>query len=107
MSRLASRVGTRPEAIRLATADAATVWTLRVQASEAWDAVRVEVAPVTPVRAVKLAVLAVLLPGVSAADVVVKLRGMSVRSEDDSVEAAGAIDGSTLLLVPRDRKGSL
>lgn len=105
MSRLATQFGTRPQAITLAPHHAPVVWTLRVQCAEAWDAVKVELSPETRVRDVKQAAMAQLLPDVDALEsYVVKLRGIEVQREELSVHAAGAIDGSTLLIMSRRRR---
>lgn len=96
---------TRPEGISLVPEGATEVIALRVQVAEAWDAVRVEAAPSTPVRAVTRAALAVLLP--DAGDVeggyVTKLRGAEVRDDGVSLRDAGVVAGSTLLVMARRR----
>ena len=46
----------------------AVLWTVRVQAAEVWDAVRVEATPETRVRDVKQAAMALLLPDVEQID---------------------------------------
>ena len=48
----------RPEIIRLANEQAPLVWTVRVQAAEVWDAVRIEATPGTRVCDVKQAAMA-------------------------------------------------
>ena len=50
----------RPEIIRLANEQAPLVWTVRVQAAEVWDAVRIEATPDTRVCDVKQAAMALL-----------------------------------------------
>lgn len=83
----------------------ATTWTVRVQAADAWDAVRVTCAPGTSVRDVKRAAMQALLPDVTVTDdQVVKLRGVLVRDEAQSLQAAGVQDASTLFLAPRRRR---
>ncbi len=95
----------RPEIVRLAAAQASVVWTVRVQAAEAWDAVRVEAAPETPVRDVKQAAMAVLLADVDdPAAYLVKLRGAEVTDEGLSLQAAGVRDASTLFVTARRRR---
>lgn len=80
-------------------------WTVRVQAADAWDAVRVTCAPGTSVREVKRVAMQALLPDVSVPDdQVVKLRGALVRDESQSLQAVGAQDASTLFLAPRRRR---
>ena len=95
----------RDEAIRLASVDTPGVWTVRVQGAEVWDAVRVTAMPSTSVREVKRAAMAELMPDVETLDAyVVKLRGIEVLDEGLSLEAAGALDGSTLLVMSRRRR---
>ena len=105
MSRFVTTLRTRPDAVTLAPGDAATAWTLRVQCAEAWDAVRVDVLAETRVIDVKRAAMQVLLPDVTAVDeYVVKLHGFEITDEQQSVRAAGAIDGSTFLVTSRRRR---
>jgi len=105
MTRFVVNLRTRSEAIRLVAADAAEVWSVRVQAAEAWDAVRVDVLPLSRVRDVKHAAMAQLLPDVGHMDdYVVKLRGVEIVNEDASMQAVGAVDGSTLLILSRRRR---
>lgn len=95
----------RPEVIRLASGQAPVVWTVRVQAAEAWDAVRVEATPETPVREVKQAAMALLLPDVDQIDgYVVKRNGAELFNEAQSLHAAGARDASTLFVMARRRR---
>jgi len=103
--RFVSSLRTRDGEIRLAGEGAASVWTVRVQGAEVWDAVRVVVLPQTPVRDVKQAAMAELMPDVDAIDgYVVKLRGIEIINENASLESAGALDGSTLLVMSRRRR---
>lgn len=95
----------RPETLTLAPADAAVVWTLRVQAAEAWDAVRVECTPDTTVRAIKQAAMADLLPDIEHHEqYLVKLRGAEVFNEGLTLQQAGALNASTLFLTSRRRR---
>ena len=95
----------RPEVIRLAGEQAPVVWTLRVQAAELWDAVRIETTPETPVRDVKQAAMALLLPDVDMIDsYMVKLHGAEVANEALSLQSAGARDASTLFVTGRRRR---
>lgn len=83
----------------------APTWTLRVQAAEAWDAVKVVCPPEASVQAVKAVAMAALYPADTvAADVVVKLHGAEVREESQGVAVAGARDGSTFFLALRRRR---
>lgn len=95
-----SSIRTSGAALRLVPdGHAGPVWSVRVQLLDAWDAVRVEVAPTTTVDAVIRAALRVL----AGADVAVeaydcKLRGVRIVRRDQSLASAGVADGSTLLL---------
>lgn len=83
----------------------ANAWTVRVQAADAWDAVRVTCAPTTPLRDVKRAAMQALLPDVTVLDdQVVKLRGALVHDDAQSLHAIGAQDASTLFLAPRRKR---
>jgi hypothetical protein len=95
----------RPEVLRLVPTDALSVMTMRVQAAEVWDAVRVEAAPTTRVREVKQAAMAALLPDMDDVEAfVVKLHGIEIRDESVTLEAAGVQDASTLFLMGRRRR---
>ena len=95
----------RPEVIVLAPAHVTSPWVLRVQAAEAWDAVRVECTPDTTVREIKRAAMANLLPDVEQHDgYMVKLGGAEVRDESQTLRAVGARDASTLFLTARRRR---
>lgn len=102
-------LGVRPETISLLDSAAASgprtgVITLRVHGAEVWDAVRVEAMPSTPVRHVKQAALAVLMPDVDAIDgFVVKLHGNAIRNESLALSEAGVKNGATLLVMSRRR----
>lgn len=105
MSRFVTTLRTQPTAIRLASAHATSVWTVRVQCAEVWDAVKVEVLAETRVRDVKQAAMAQLVPDVDDIDgFVVKLNGFEVLDENVSVHLAGAQDGSTFLIMSRRRR---
>jgi hypothetical protein len=103
--RFVNSLRSRQEAISIAGANAATAWTVRVQAAEAWDAVRVVTLPGASVLDVKRAAMAELMPDVDDIDgYVVKLRGIEIHNERASLEASGALDGSTLLMMSRRRR---
>lgn len=105
MSRFVTTLGTQPGTIRLSSVHSEFVWTLRVQCLEAWDAVRIEVAPTSPIQEIKQAAMAILMPDVANFDeYVVKYTGMEVHSENNSIESIGAVDGSTLLIMSRRRR---
>ncbi len=104
MSAFVNTLRTRPDGVDLVQRDGAH-WTVRVQCAEAWDAVRVVVAPETSVADVKRAAMAALLPDVDNRDeYVVKLHGFEVSREDVSIQAADAREGSTLLIMSRRRR---
>jgi hypothetical protein len=99
-----TQLRTPAEAISLGAAGAPTI-TIRVQLLEAWDAVKVNVEPSTPVATVKARALGVLAPDIpQPADVVTKLGGFEIRDESKSLADAGVKDGSTLLLHMRRRQ---
>jgi hypothetical protein len=78
---------------------------LRVQAAELWDAMRIDAPASASVASVKRAALGRFFPnGASDPDFVVKLRGFEILHEDESLEASGIRDGSTLLLSRRRRR---
>jgi hypothetical protein len=102
--RFVNSLRSREDAVVLPGADGAS-WTVRVQAAEAWDAVRVVALRTTPVLEVKRAAMAELMPDVDDLDgYVVKLRGIEIHNEHASLEAAGALEGSTLLVMSRRRR---
>ncbi|MBC8089164.1 MAG: hypothetical protein H7Z40_18015 [Phycisphaerae bacterium] len=102
-------LGVRPEAIRLVDGTSPvtprdSLITLRVRGAEVWDAVRVEASASTPVRNVKQAALAVLMPDVDTPDLfVVKMQGRELRNENLSLSDAGVSNGATLLVMSRRR----
>jgi hypothetical protein len=103
--RFVTTLRTAPTGLRLVRDDAGTVWTIRVQCAEAWDTVRVEIAPETLVREIKQAALSALMPDVVDRDAyVVKLNGFEVHDEGATVRQSGALDGSTFLLMARRRR---
>ena len=78
---------------------------LRVQAAELWDTIRVDAAGSATVGNVKKAALEVFFPmGADSDEFVVKLRGFEILHEEETLEASGAKDGSTLLLAHRRRR---
>ncbi|MEP6780357.1 MAG: hypothetical protein ABJC26_10750 [Gemmatimonadaceae bacterium] len=100
-------LGVRGETVRLlnAAVPSDSVLTIRVHGAEVWDAVRVEANASTPVRHVKQAALAVLMPDVDALDgYVVKLGGTEIRNENLSLTEAGVKNGATLLVMSRRRR---
>lgn len=105
MNRFVTSVRAQPKTFRLPNQQSDTVWTIRVQCLEAWDAVRIEIAPESRVREVKQAAMAILMPDVeNFDDYVVKLHGCEIVSESHAAEAVGVVDGSTLLIMSRRRR---
>ena len=98
-----SQLRARPETIRLGTPDSPVI-TVRVQAPEVWDTVRVDAPPDTPVLTLKERALEMLMPGSDAVFFVTKLRGFEVLDETASLETAGVLNGSTLLVTSRRRR---
>jgi hypothetical protein len=79
--------------------------TIRVEASDLWETVRVVAAPATPVAEVKERVLAALFPNAQFADdFVLKLRGWEILNEHESLASAGVVNGAILLLAIRRRR---
>ncbi len=103
--RFVNSLRARDEAIRLVADNVPASWTIRVQGVEVLDAVRVVVQPTTLVRDVKQAAMTALMPDVDTTDgYVVKLRGIEIVNENATLESAGALDGSTLLVMSRRRR---
>lgn len=99
----ANALRAQPGAIVLG--EGADVITLRVQAAEAWDAVRVTCHPTATIADVKRAAMRVLLPDVAATDdYCVKLRGVLIDNEQLSLAQAGARAASTLFVTARRRR---
>ncbi len=98
-----AQLRSRPGVIRLGTAGAPVI-TVRVQVPEVWDTVRVDAPPDTAVQAVKQRALEALTGESDPSAWVVKLRGFEVLDESASLSAAGAVNGSTLLVTARRRR---
>ena len=96
------RVG---QEIRLGADDAAPRWTVRVQVSDAWDAVRFDTPATEPVLTLKLRALEALRPDAPYHDdYVVKLHGVVVDDESATLAEVGATDGSIFLVILRRRR---
>ena len=96
---------TRAEPVRVNAPFGDGQWTVRVQCAEVWDAVKVETTPESVVRDVKRAAMAILMPDADAIEqYVVKLRGFVVADESVSLQRAGAMNGSTLLVTSIRRR---
>lgn len=85
--------------------DAAPTITIRVEMPEVWDVVRFTVSPTQPVLTVKVAALEALFPQAEMhQDFVLKLRGWEVLDEAASLQDAGVVDRSILLLTHRRKR---
>ncbi len=99
-----TQLRTRGAAIDLAQG-AEHAFLIRSQVHEAWDAVKLLVAPHTTVAAVKRAALdALLADGSDAADYMAKVHGAEVRDESQSLQAAGVRAGTTVFVHARRRR---
>lgn len=95
-------VRSRPQALRIG-GDGPTL-RIRVEILELWDVVKVQAAESATVLDVKMAVLAELLPVADELNYVMKLRGLEVLYEGQTLAESGAIDGSIFLLSHRRRR---
>ena len=94
---------TRPP-IRLADATSGTI-TIRVEAAELWDAVRVIARPEMSVAEMKQRVVAELFTDhAQPADFVLKFRGWEILDENASLTDCGIVNGSILLVGYRRRR---
>jgi hypothetical protein len=81
------------------------VITLRVEAADLWETVRIIAASDVPVADLKKRVVAELFPqDQHVGDFVLKLRGWEVLDERSTLKDAGIVDGSILLLAYRRRR---
>lgn len=79
--------------------------TIRVQASDLWDTVRVSARPDTPVADVKRRVIEAVFPAAEFADdFVLKLRGWEMLDHHATLAESGVVNGSILLLAHRRRR---
>jgi hypothetical protein len=99
----ATQLRTNREQIEVAEGGTGAI-TIRVQAADIWETVRVIARPETPVAEVKRRVVADLFPNQSVDDFVLKLRGWEMLEERESLSSAGVVDGSILLLAIRRRR---
>ena len=82
-----------------------TAITIRVEASDLWETVRVTALPTTPLSEVKQSVVKALFPATDHHDdFVLKLRGWEMLDPRASLSEAGVVDGSILLLAYRRRR---
>lgn len=100
----ANQLRARDGVVRLAPPGDSQRWLIRVQVAEAWDMIRVEVAPGTPVGTVKQAALDILLTDSNDPEhYEVKLRGVLV-DEGATLQDAGIRHGSSLLVIARRKR---
>ncbi|MFN8580682.1 MAG: hypothetical protein U0163_06840 [Gemmatimonadaceae bacterium] len=94
----------RPDGIRLGTPGEPVI-TVRVQVAETWDTIRIDAPADTSVRVIKERALEALTPDAPRPEeYVTKLNGWEVLDERASLQAAGAVSGSTFLLHLRRRQ---
>lgn len=99
-----AQLRSRPGTLVLVPEGTTNAWTIRVQVGEAWDVVRMRVAPDTSVAEVKAAALAVLVNDANDADAYeVKYRGELV-DEGETLQHAGLKNGSILLVIGRRKR---
>ena len=90
--------------IKLAEPGAGAI-TIRVEAAELWDTVRVIARPDTPVAELKKRVVADLFPNHQYVDdFVLKFRGWEILDERAALKDCGVVDGSILLIGYRRRR---
>ena len=106
MSGVVSTLRSRPDLVRLGTdGDLSVAIIVRAQVPEVWDAVRIQAPRSTTIQEVKRRALVELVPDEAAPEAyVVKVRGFEVLDETQTLEAAGLVDGSTLLITSRRRR---
>jgi hypothetical protein len=96
---------TRGEPLRIGSPQGGDVLHVRAQVLEAWDAIKVDVDPSTPVRTFKRLALRQLYPDPKhEQDFIVKLRGYQIFDEDAPISATGARNGSIFLITDRRRR---
>jgi hypothetical protein len=78
--------------------------TVRVEASDIWETVRVVASPETAVAELKQRVVAELFPERQHRDFVLKLRGWEMLNDRETLAAAGVGEGSIVLLAYRRRR---
>ena len=96
-------IRSRHELVLVGTPDGRAL-NLRVEMPEVWDVVRLAASAASTVLDLKRAALAQLAPATDEADCVMKLRGMEVLDESQTLLDVGAVDGSIFLLTHRRRR---
>ena len=96
---------TQGEPLRIGSAQGGDVLHVRAQVLEAWDAIKVDVDPSTPVRTLKRLALRELYPDPKhEADFIVKLNGWQILDEDAPISSTAARDGSTFVITDARRR---
>ncbi|HUQ99096.1 MAG TPA: hypothetical protein VM166_06540 [Gemmatimonadaceae bacterium] len=96
---------THGEPLRIGSPQGGDVLHLRAQVLEAWDALRVDVDPSTPVGMFKRLALRELYPDSKhEADFIIKFRGYEVLDENAPISSTGARNGSIFLITDRRRR---
>lgn len=104
MTAFVNQLRARGEPLRMAPEGTPAI-TVRVEMAEIWDVIKVVASPDEPVLGLKVRALEVLYPrGDFHEDFVLKLNGWEVLDENASIQAAGAVEGSTFLLQHRFRR---
>ena len=99
-----STLRARAESIDMSANGAPSI-TIRAQLADAWDAVRIVVAPGETVNNVKLRALEALDPGADApGEYLVTYRGVRILDENVSLADAGVVKGATLFVAHRHRR---
>jgi hypothetical protein len=95
----------RPGVITVGDPTAADLLHLRVEMPEVWDVVRIDISASEPVLALKVHALQALAPASDLHDdYFVKLRGVEVFDETQSLRDAGALNGSIFVITHRYRR---
>lgn len=80
------------------------VFTIRVEAAELWDSVRVIAPSTTTVAEIGKRVIERLFPNSHSDEFVLKYRGWEMLDLNASLASAGVVDGAILLLSHRRRR---
>lgn len=99
-----SSLRTKGEALKLG-APTGSVLHLRAQVLEAWDAIRIDADPSTPVKSLKqLALNKLYRDGRDQNEYVVKLNGFEILDEDAPISSTDARNGSIFVITDRRRR---
>lgn len=80
------------------------VFTIRVEAAELWDSVRVIAPSTASVGEIRQRVVETLFPNGHADEFVLKYRGWEMLDLSSSLASAGVVDGAILLMAYRRRR---